>query len=42
MPNSSQEIVFKAGGSLTLGVEVELQIMDKDALNLSSTTGCYH
>jgi carboxylate-amine ligase len=35
MPNSAEEIVFKTGGSLTLGVEVELQIMDKNTLNLA-------
>lgn len=35
MPNSSNEIIFKSAGLLTLGVEVELQIMDQDTLNLT-------
>ncbi len=33
--NLQKELIFKSGGTLTLGVEVELQLIDKDTLNLT-------
>ena len=35
MFNFSNKIIFKSNGILTLGVEIELQLLDQDTLNLT-------
>lgn len=35
MANKYEEITFKSNGVLTLGAEIELQLIDQDSLNLT-------